>query len=190
MLYTPKYCCECGSEIEQENRKILASRQFCENCEKDFKGLKLFPLIWLSLGLLGAIYGFGSYLKKLDKPVNLLTTSTAVSTTNRNQNIQNQPNLQISSNTNVPPAIQKAEANSFAMQANSQSLTTPGLKPSTGRQNSAENSLISAAEPIYICGAQTKKGTACTRRVKGGGRCWQHIGQPAILPAEKLLVTR
>lgn len=25
-----------------------------------------------------------------------------------------------------------------------------------------------------ICGALTKKGGACSRRVSGGGRCWQH----------------
>jgi len=25
-----------------------------------------------------------------------------------------------------------------------------------------------------ICGALTKKGGSCQRRVKGGGRCWQH----------------
>jgi hypothetical protein len=33
-------------------------------------------------------------------------------------------------------------------------------------------------EPVGICGATTKKGTSCTRRVKGGGRCWQHKDQP------------
>lgn len=27
-----------------------------------------------------------------------------------------------------------------------------------------------------ICGAPTRKGGACRRRVKGGGHCWQHGG--------------
>jgi hypothetical protein len=42
---------------------------------------------------------------------------------------------------------------------------------------------------VAICGARTKKGTPCQRRVRGGvGRCWQHRGKPAILPPSKLVV--
>jgi hypothetical protein len=41
---------------------------------------------------------------------------------------------------------------------------------------------------VYICGARTKKGTPCSRRVHGAVRCWQHKGMPAMLPQEKLLV--
>lgn len=43
-------------------------------------------------------------------------------------------------------------------------------------------------EEVYICGAQTKKGTPCSRRVHGRVRCWQHKGMPAMLPPEKLLI--
>jgi hypothetical protein len=43
-------------------------------------------------------------------------------------------------------------------------------------------------EGIYICGARTKRGTPCTRRVHGPVRCWQHKGMPAMLPQEKLRV--
>lgn len=41
---------------------------------------------------------------------------------------------------------------------------------------------------VYICGARTKKGTPCSRRVHGPVRCWQHKGMPAMLKQEKLLV--
>lgn len=44
-------------------------------------------------------------------------------------------------------------------------------------------------EVISVCGARTKKGTPCSRRVRGTGRCWQHIGMPAMLPTEKLKVS-
>jgi hypothetical protein len=44
------------------------------------------------------------------------------------------------------------------------------------------------AEDVYICGARTKKGTPCSRRVHGPVRCWQHKGARAMLPPEKLLV--
>ena len=43
-------------------------------------------------------------------------------------------------------------------------------------------------EDVYICGARTKKGTPCSRRMQGNVRCWQHKGMPAMLPPEKLLV--
>jgi hypothetical protein len=43
-------------------------------------------------------------------------------------------------------------------------------------------------EIVSICGARTKKGTPCQRRVRGTGRCWQHRGMPAMLPPEKLIV--
>jgi hypothetical protein len=43
-------------------------------------------------------------------------------------------------------------------------------------------------EVVSVCGARTKKGTACQRRVRGSGRCWQHRGKPAILPPSKLVV--
>jgi len=43
-------------------------------------------------------------------------------------------------------------------------------------------------EQTYICGARTKKGTPCSRRVHGPVRCWQHKGAKAMLPLEKLLI--
>jgi len=38
-----------------------------------------------------------------------------------------------------------------------------------------------AEEPVFICGARTKKGTPCSRRVHGPVRCWQHKGMPSII---------
>jgi len=43
-------------------------------------------------------------------------------------------------------------------------------------------------EQTYTCGARTKKGTPCSRRVHGPIRCWQHKGAKAMLPLEKLVV--
>ena len=42
---------------------------------------------------------------------------------------------------------------------------------------------------VYICGARTKKGTPCRRRVHfAGERCFQHKGLPAMVPLEKLTI--
>jgi hypothetical protein len=39
-------------------------------------------------------------------------------------------------------------------------------------------------EPVFYCGAITKKGTPCTRRVKTKGTfCWQHAKSGQIAPA-------
>ncbi|MGI9037171.1 MAG: hypothetical protein ACR2GD_14180, partial [Pyrinomonadaceae bacterium] len=187
-LYTPKYCCECGEKIERNDWKLWTSRRFCENCESDFKGQTWLPLIWIIFGLVGLLYGFGSFLKKPEKPLNLVTTQTA---SNKNQNSQNQSNAQILNGGGIQTAAQKTEASNIAAaQTNQQTLNAAVQKPSATKQNSSETRQNSAAEAVYICGAQTKKGTACLRRVKGGGRCWQHLGQPAMLPPEKLLVSR
>jgi hypothetical protein len=44
-------------------------------------------------------------------------------------------------------------------------------------------------ETVYLCGARTKKGTPCKRRVHVlGDRCYQHKGMPAMVPLEKLVI--
>jgi hypothetical protein len=60
------------------------------------------------------------------------------------------------------------------------SASTSGTAPNSG-PNTIE-------ADVYICGARTKKGTPCSRRVHGPVRCWQHKGMPAMLPQEKLWV--
>lgn len=191
MLYTPKYCCECGGEIENYTRKILTSRRFCENCENDFKGQKFFPLIWIGLGLLGIIYGFGSYLKKSDKPVNLLTTSSLGNASNKTGNPENKSNSQVRENVNVQLSTRENAANNAGNQINAAKVSGDAERKSreTG-QNANQGKQNSVSEAVYICGAETKKGTACLRRVRGGGRCWQHKDQPAILPPSELVLKR
>lgn len=58
-----------------------------------------------------------------------------------------------------------------------------GLNDSTKPPPSA-----SEEQDVYLCGALTRKGTPCSRRVHGPVRCWQHKGSRAMLPQDKLLV--
>ncbi|HEX8149343.1 MAG TPA: hypothetical protein VF591_19325, partial [Pyrinomonadaceae bacterium] len=60
--------------------------------------------------------------------------------------------------------------------------------PSYGADGTAGERPTDPEEVVYVCGARTKKGTPCQRRVRGPGRCWQHRGKPAILPPSKLVV--
>jgi hypothetical protein len=71
-------------------------------------------------------------------------------------------------------------------------LTSPEDPGPLGKKTSSDSDpgRIAPAieEEVYLCGARTKKGAPCSRRVHGPKRCWQHKGSPAMLPPEKLLV--
>ncbi len=68
------------------------------------------------------------------------------------------------------------------------SAGTPKPEPAYGPDGTAGERPTDPQEVVYICGARTKKGTPCQRRVRGPFRCWQHRGLPAILPPSKLVV--
>jgi hypothetical protein len=68
-------------------------------------------------------------------------------------------------------------------------LVVERLVNTPATQNSASATTPVAVEDVYICGARTKKGTPCSRRVHGPVRCWQHKGLPAMLPVDKLRVS-
>lgn len=53
----------------------------------------------------------------------------------------------------------------------------------------SSRAIASADDAVYICGARTKKGAPCRRRVHfAGERCYQHKGMPAMVPLEKLTI--
>lgn len=64
----------------------------------------------------------------------------------------------------------------------------PATAAAANPMNTSASSAATPEEEVYICGARTKKGAPCSRRVHGPVRCWQHKGMPAMLPQEKLLV--
>jgi hypothetical protein len=48
---------------------------------------------------------------------------------------------------------------------------------------------VDREDAAFICGARTKKGTPCRRRVHAAGdRCFQHKGMTAMVPLDKLEV--
>jgi hypothetical protein len=87
-----------------------------------------------------------------------------------------------------PPLIIERRSDS---PLNDREVPTPRQSTTESGLNSTEarNSPPAAVEElVYLCGARTKKGTPCSRRVHGPVRCWQHKGRPAMLPQEKLLI--
>ena len=175
MSYKPKFCCQCAEKIERVDWKPWTSRRFCELCETEFGVHEKIPLFVAIGGLLIGAIGFTNYLRTPETTNVAPTQFISRGTQNADKTESNRANLS-DSNSQTRTLTQANKTN--VENVSPQKLTTK--KPET-----ASNSV---QEVSYICGAATKKGTPCSRHVKGGGRCWQHEGQPAILPQEKLIV--
>jgi hypothetical protein len=85
-----------------------------------------------------------------------------------------------------PPLIIQRAANSPLFEAPAQS-TEVNIANSNRRSDSVTNP--NQDDEVYICGARTKKGTPCRRRVHAAGeRCFQHKGMPAMVALDKLVI--
>jgi len=84
-----------------------------------------------------------------------------------------------------PPLIIQRAANSPL----SDSPDGPGRASDRDGQANQRQIASVANEEGYICGARTRKGAPCRRRVHvAGERCFQHKGLPAMVPLEKLVI--
>lgn len=61
------------------------------------------------------------------------------------------------------------------------SSATPAIAPKPGTAFAAKQP-SSLDSPGSVCGAQTKSGRRCRRRVKNGGYCWQHRAKSVEKP--------
>jgi hypothetical protein len=87
-----------------------------------------------------------------------------------------------------PPLIIQRAANSPLYQSPAES-TAPAQSNRAANQSNQTASASVSNEEGYICGARTKKGTPCQRRVHTPGeRCFQHKGLPAMVALEKLVI--
>jgi hypothetical protein len=90
----------------------------------------------------------------------------------------------------APPLIIQRAVNSPL----SDEPVKPNEAPRSGTQSKGSSPNASVRTPtvedaVYICGARTKKGTPCHRRVHAAGeRCFQHKGMAAMVPLEKLTI--
>lgn len=180
MFYNPTYCCNCGEKIERtDSLSFLKSGRFCDVCEKEFSFQEWLPKVFIVICGLFGLFGIGTFL--LDgEPANsaaLKQNKKFLAESNLNNGLSNNP----SQNNNRQP-VQQTER---------KIETNQGVIVSKNSFEKTKNETVKIeSEKVYFCGAATKKGTPCSRKVKGGGRCWQHIGQEAMLPQEKLLISQ
>lgn len=183
MSYKPKYCCECGEKIERTNWRFLFSQRFCELCETKFGILDVIPTLILIFGLILSVVGLGNFLRAPEKQ--LIVSSNPISGGAQNSNKTATPaQSNALQNINKPTVLPK-ESNS-----SEQLKQTPAAFTQKESGEQTKNQTAPIREVVYFCGARTKKGAPCTRRVKIPGRCWQHAGQPAMLPPEKLIASQ
>jgi hypothetical protein len=183
MPYKPKYCCQCGEKIDRITWKLWTSRRFCELCEIDFSVYDWTIRSLFGIALLLGVLGIGSIFQKPEKQLTVASNQfVGAANNNKNVNVKNETPV-TNSNNNLPTAKTNDSLSQSPTQA---ALLRQNLKNQPIESSSKEE----PSEPVYFCGAQTKKGTLCSRRVKGGGRCWQHVGQPAMLPQDKLLAAK
>ena len=169
MLYRPNYCCQCGEKILRARWTPLTSRRFCEFCEVEQKQHELLPKAMILIAFLVGAAGLTAYIGGTGEPSN---SRVSRETMVRIGDVRAGPN-------NKPVSL----ANTVNSSSNDSAFSNPVVAPSNASMpNSKQREVTqdSSTEPVYYCGAITKKGTPCTRRVKVKGRCWQHVGQTAV----------
>ena len=154
------FCGKCGARVTRKSWRALFSGKLCDDCARGRRGMNVaLPLGIVALIALAA-FGLGRYIRPSPPP---LIIQRAANSPLADSPVNPNDNAQRINHDQTNGSSQIADANS---------------KQST-----------TVSELLYICGARTKKGTPCKRRVHfAGERCYQHKGMPAILPLDKLAV--
>jgi hypothetical protein len=163
VLYKPNFCCHCGEAIDRLDWKIWTSRRFCDVCETEQKQYDLLPRFILGMGLLAGLFGISGFMAK---PAQQSAKSQTIAT--------------------AKPAVVGSSRSLGSVGATN---TARDLRPTPSNAMPPPQNVIGKVKPVepervYFCGAATKKGSPCSRRVKSPGRCWQHAGQPAAVVDE------
>ncbi len=166
MLYRPNYCSNCGEKVERVDWGFFTSRRFCDICETEFKGHDILVRAGIGLALVIGIIGVGAYLRS-GSTTELVKQPTKL--VERVAPAESEPRPRA---TELPSPAARPDPSS-----NSPVALVAGSKPPQAK--------VEIAESQYFCGAETKKGTPCSRRVKGNIRCYQHVGMPAMTTSER-----
>ncbi len=189
MLYKPNYCCNCGDMIERIDWNILTSRRFCSLCETEFVFVDWFTRASGVILVLLGFFGFGSYLSDVEKPLEIRSDKLARQQAGAlNDQKSERRSTELRQLEREKSLKKKSEDFGKRKSKSPADVKEPeaGQVSSSGKGASRPRKVIS--EPIYYCGAETKKGSPCLRRVKGGGRCWQHKDRKAVLQKKDLVI--
>lgn len=164
-MYKPNFCAECGERVERVRWRMWTSRRFCAACERRLGRRR----IWRTLVFCAVLWLAGFVLGRSTRPPAppLLISRHGTAETTLTP-------LSLPAQTKATEAARPA--------------AEPSAAPRYGPDGTAGERPTDPTEIVSICGARTKKGRPCSRRVRGTGRCWQHRGLPAMLPPGKLVI--
>ena len=166
-MYRPNFCADCGERVLRERWRAWTSRRFCPACERRFGRAWPRPVIACCLIALAA-FAAGRLMRPQPPPLTIEHRELPL------------PGLL---------ARQSQSSDGAARQGSPSQPATQSQAPAQhGPDGTSSERPTDPFEVVSVCGARTKKGTPCSRRVRGTGRCWQHRGRPAMLPASKLIV--
>jgi hypothetical protein len=160
-MYKPNFCAECGERVARKRWRAWTSRRFCPACDAGGRTRRITAP--LALGVCLVFFGF--VLGRAGRPA--------------------PPPLVVIRGGAATGEVEPRAAGEAGAKAEG-GAGRPG--PAYGADGTASERPTDPLEVVSICGARTKKGTPCSRRVRGSGRCWQHRGKPAVLPPQKLIV--
>lgn len=160
-MYRPNFCTDCGERIWRKRWYPWTSRRFCAKCATRLRRATVFVPVLSVITLTIAAWLVGRSASPEPPP---LIIEQAAFTQN--------------------PLTSSAQTDVSAN--DTQSQTAPAKPPAARAAHN--DTLDDPTETVSICGARTKKGTPCSRRVRGIGRCFQHRGKSAMLPLGKLIV--
>lgn len=165
MLYKPRFCCHCGQKITRIEWNLLTSRRFCEVCAVENQGSVYLQRGVVGIGLLGIVFGIGS-----------LFGSSSIEQASQPSAPSVMLKAAVPAGKDLPQTVSSNEPTVI------EQVNAAPPKPAEPEPKIPQKETQKAA-PVYYCGAMTKKGTACSRRVKvAGDRCYQHEGKPSALP--------
>src|SRR5215210_4387786 len=150
MFYRPNFCCNCGEKIERADWPFLASRRFCDLCETEHKINEwVRRSIIVVAGVIAAAGIFNIFRPTPPGQFNLEAksslTTTAAAPVERS----------LDANLSATPA--SPQQSQSGLTANNLSATN-SARTSSGSLRAVPN----AVEPVFYCGAMTKKGTPCS----------------------------
>jgi hypothetical protein len=169
MLYRPNFCCSCGERIERTEWKLWTSRRFCDLCATEHTVGEFVPKAIVGVGILIGIFGIGSYLQSHPASDNTVAKKSLFE-----QPVKRAVSVEVNKQATNAATTQSQPSSPSATVADTNLKTTQNMQ----RAGAPERE---TTEAVYYCGAATKKGTPCSRRVKSPNtRCWQHKGMPAM----------
>lgn len=190
--YRPNFCAECGERVMRARWRVWTSRRFCSGCARRFRRKSLVGSLALASAFVAAGFALGRVMRPASPPLvverGALDHVPVMDATRRPcAGRDGATNAERDNATETRRDGATDAKHDGAMDARLEGAPS-NPEPVYGPDGTANERPTDPNEVVYICGARTKKGAPCQRRVRGPFRCWQHRGMPAMLPPSKLIV--